>query len=72
MSSNYIATIQDHGDASVVYVVRVLAARNKDEAKIKAFAWHFKCPEEDIHLDDGGMVDHTIDVIIEEDIPTVC
>lgn len=72
MSNNYIVTIQDHGDASIVYVVRILGACNEDEAKVKAFAWLFKCPEEDIYLDDGFTADHTIDVIVEEDIPTVC
>lgn len=71
MSNNYVATIINHGDASTIYMVRVLAARNEDDAKVKAFAWYFKCQEDDIKLDLGGIGDHTIEVTIEEDIPVI-
>lgn len=72
MTSNYIATIINHSDASTIYMVRVLAARNEDEAKVKAFAWYFECPEDNIKLDLGSVADHTIKVTIEEDIPVIC
>lgn len=71
MTSNYVATIIDHIDVSTIHMVRVLAARNEDEAKVKAFAWYFKCPEEHIELDLGSIPDYTIEVTIEEDIPIV-
>ena len=72
MSSNYFATIIDHIDPSTIYMVSVLGARNEDEAKIKAFAWFFKCPEDEIELDLGGIADYTIEVTTEDNMPTVC
>lgn len=70
----YIAIIRDHCDPDTLHMVRVLMTFemspiiDEDDVKIKAFAWFFKCPMNEIELDDGGIADYTIEVTLLHNI----